>query len=145
MSQRSDQVAGLLREAIQKVIAKGLHDPRIKGLITVTRITVSEDLHSATVYVSVMPEQHRDLTMHGLHAAAKHIRHQISDALALRRTPDLLFKPDAAAARQAAVLDALAKVASEPETEPAEWGAEPPESANNPASEQNPEADDDDR
>lgn len=132
MSQRSDQVAGLLREAIQKVIAKGLHDPRVKGLITVTRITVSEDLRSATIYVSVMPESARDLTMHGLRAASKHIRHQISDSLALRRIPDLLFKPDAAAARQAGVFDALAKVANEPEREPAAWGADESESANNP-------------
>ncbi|MEL6311612.1 MAG: 30S ribosome-binding factor RbfA [Planctomycetota bacterium] len=137
MSQRSDQVAGLLREAIQKVISKGLHDPRVKGLITVTRVTVSEDLRSATVYISVMPDQHRDLTMHGLVAASKHIRHEISNQLALRKTPELLFKPDVKAARQAAVLDALSKVANEPERAPEPWGAEPDannaESANNPA------------
>ncbi|MEO1585057.1 MAG: 30S ribosome-binding factor RbfA [Planctomycetota bacterium] len=133
MSQRTDQIAGLLREAIQKVIAKGLHDPRVKGLITVTRVTVSEDLRSATVYISVMPDDARDLTMHGLRAASKHIRHQISDSLALRRVPDLLFKPDAKAARQAAVLDALAKAALEPERNTAAWGTEAEESANNPA------------
>lgn len=132
MSQRSDQVAGLLRESIQKVIAKGLHDPRVKGLITVTRVTVSEDLRSATVYISVMPESDRELTLHGLRAASKHIRHQISDSLALRRVPDLLFKPDAAAARQAAVLDALAKAINEPERKPESWGSSEAQSANNP-------------
>ncbi|MEM9166600.1 MAG: 30S ribosome-binding factor RbfA [Planctomycetota bacterium] len=113
MSQRAEQAAGLIREAIQKVIAEGLHDPRIRGLITVTRVTVSDDLRSATVYVSVMPEEQRDLTMHGLTAAAKHIRHAISDKLALRVIPGLAFKPDLAAARQAKVLDALADVARE--------------------------------
>ena len=133
MTQRTDQIAGLLREAIQKVIAKGLHDPRVRGLVTVTRVTVSEDLQSATVYISVMPDQHRDLTMHGLRAAAKHIRHEISDALALRKTPELLFKPDVAAARQASVLDALSKVASEPERKPESWGSSDTPSANNPA------------
>lgn len=133
MSQRSDQIAGLVREAIQKVIAKGLHDPRIRGLITVTRVTLSEDLRSATVYISVMPDTHRELTMHGLRAAAKHIRHAISDQLALRRTPDLLFKTDAKAARQTAVLDALAKVATEPDPRPATWGASSADSANNPS------------
>lgn len=139
MTQRSDQVAGLLRDAVQKVIAKGLHDPRVRGLITVTRVTISDDLRTATAYISVMPDQHRELTMHGLRAAAKHIRHEISDELALRRIPDLMFKPDAAAARQAAVLDALAKVATEPEPRPAQWGvpeqASPTHSANNPTPE----------
>lgn len=133
MTQRTDQIAGLLREAVQKVIAKGLHDPRVRGLITVTRVTVSEDLQSATVYISVMPDTARDLTMHGLRAAAKHIRHAASDQLALRRTPDLLFKPDVAAARQASVLDAIAKAANEPERKPESWGSSEPQSANNPA------------
>ena len=145
MSQRTDQIAGLLRDAIQKVIAKGLHDPRIRGLITVTRVTVSEDLQSATVYISVMPEQHRDLTMHGLRAAAKHIRHAVSNQLALRKTPELLIKPDTVAARQASVLDALAKVANEPERKPEPWGSPQARGANNQTPSETPEASDDDR
>ncbi|MGP1271975.1 MAG: 30S ribosome-binding factor RbfA [Phycisphaerales bacterium] len=115
MNQRAQQAAGLVREAVQKVISSHLHDPRVRGLVTVTRVTISDDLKSATVYVSVMPEQHRDLTMHGLRAAAKHIRRRISDELALRSIPELTFKSDAAAARQAQVLDALALVARERE------------------------------
>lgn len=134
MSQRADQAAGLIRDAVQKVITKHLHDPRIRGLITVTRATVSDDLKSATVYISVLPDQHRELTMHGLQAASKHIRHRISEELALRTIPDLLFKPDAAAARQAEVLDALSQVARERESRgetdvppaPA-WGSTPAE------------------
>jgi ribosome-binding factor A len=105
----------MLRDAIQGVVSKGLHDPRVRGLVTITRVNTSEDFSSATVYVSVLPAEHRDLTLHGLRAAAPHIRHQVADKLDMRRTPDLLFKPDVAAARTHEVLDALAKVAQERE------------------------------
>lgn len=131
MSQRAEQAAGLIRDAVQKIITTYIHDPRVRGLVTVTRVTVSDDLRGATVYVSVMPEKHRDLTLHGLQAAAKHIRHRVSDQLALRTIPDLAFKPDKAAARQAQVLDAIAQVAreredteSDPDARVESWGAE---------------------
>lgn len=129
MSQRSQRVSALLRESIQTVISKGLQDPRVRGLITVTKVTTADDLSQSTVYVSVMPVEHADLTMHGLKAAAAHIRRQAGAKLSLGRLPHLLFKLDTTIARQAGVLDALAKVAQEREEREA---AEQAESANDP-------------
>lgn len=113
MNRRPDQVASLLRTAVQEVLARGFQDPRIRGLITLTDITVSADLKSATLMVSVMPQERQDLTIHGLRAASRHIRHQISEKLDLRYTPDLYFKLDASLKKQAGVYEALAKVAEE--------------------------------
>lgn len=115
MSRRAEQVASLLRTAIQEVIARGFQDPRIRGLITITELTVSPDLKTATIMVSVLPEERQDLTMHGLRAAATHIRHQVSDRLDLRVTPDLHFKVDSSLKKQAGVFEALARVAEERE------------------------------
>ena len=115
MSQRSQRVSALLRESIQTVISKGLQDPRIRGLITVTKVTTADDLSQSTVYISVLPIEHADLTMHGLKAAAAHIRRQAGAKLSLSRLPTLLFKLDTTTARQTTVLDALAKVAQERE------------------------------
>jgi ribosome-binding factor A len=115
VSRRSDQIAAAVRDAVQAVIDRGLQDPRVSGLITVTGVRVSEDLRSATIAVSVYPAEKQDLTMHGLQAAARHVRHQISDALRLRRTPELLFRLDTTAKKQAETLDAIARaVASRP-------------------------------
>ena len=115
MSRRADQVAAAVRDAVQAVIDRGLQDPRVSGLITVTGVRVSEDLRSATVAVSIYPAEKQDLTMHGLRAAARHVRHQISDALGLRRTPELLFRVDTTAKKQAEALDAIARaVAARP-------------------------------
>lgn len=120
MSQRTERLSSLVREAVQNVIARGLQDPRVRGLITVTRVTTAEDLSQSTVYISVLPAERAELTMHGLKAAAKHIRHEISGDLAIRRTPKLIFKLDSQSSRQAGVLDAIAKARSEFQEEPGE-------------------------
>lgn len=115
MSQRADRISALLREAIQNVITRGLSDPRIRGMVTVVKVKTADDLSRATVTVSVMPFEHSELTMHGLKAASAHIRRQVGSATAIRRVPQFVFKLDTSSARQAKVLDALAKVARERE------------------------------
>lgn len=110
MSKRVQQVASTLREAIQQVIQRGLSDPRIRGLVTVTRVTVSEDLREATVFVSVLPDEHEKLTMHGLEAASRYIRREAAELVALSRMPTLLFKVDRGMKNQAAVFKALGEI-----------------------------------
>ena len=120
MSRRTDRVGSEMREAIQKVIAKGLSDPRVRGLVTITSVRVSEDLRQARVGVSVFPEEKEALTLHGLQAAARHIRRQAAELLAIAKVPDLAFESDASIRRQAEVLGALSKASGEIETKDAE-------------------------
>ncbi|MBX3362301.1 MAG: 30S ribosome-binding factor RbfA [Phycisphaeraceae bacterium] len=127
MTRRADQVASLVRGAVQDVLTKGFQDPRIRGLITITDVTVSPDLKAATIKVSVLPEDRQELTIHGLRAAARHIRHEVSEKLELRRTPDLHFKLDTSLKKQAGVYDALAQIAREREAR----GEPPPPDASN--------------
>lgn len=115
MSVRTQRVGALIQEAVQAVLVRGLADPRVRGLITVTGVVVSDDLRQATVRVSVLPAEHAELTLHGLRAASAHIRHKIADAIALPETPRLLFKIDRGAREQAGVLAALARVRAEQE------------------------------
>lgn len=113
MTRRAEQIASLLRPAVQDVLARGFQDPRIRGLITITKITVSPDLKAATIMISVLPAERQELTLHGLRAAARHIRHEISERVDLRYTPDLHFKLDGSLKKQAGVFEALSKVAEE--------------------------------
>jgi ribosome-binding factor A len=123
MSRRLEQVASTLKRAIQEVLARGLSDPRIGGMVTVTNVVVSEDLASATVRVSVMPHDRENLTLHGLQDAAAHIRRKVGDLVSLRRVPQLLFKADQAARREAEVVEALSRVAAERERRSAAGGS----------------------
>lgn len=113
MSRRADQVAAAIHRAVQAVIDRGLQDPRVSGMITVTGVKVAADLRAATVSVSIYPVDRQELTMHGLRSAAAHIRHDISDAIGMRRTPDLTFRLDESLKKQAAVLDAIARARGE--------------------------------
>ncbi len=113
MSRRSERVAAEIKRSLQKVFSKGLSDPRIRGLITITSVKSDEDLRVANITFSVMPSEHAEITQHGLRAAAKHIRHLIADDLVLPQTPFLRFKLDSNAGKQADVFSALAKVRAE--------------------------------
>lgn len=96
MSTRTLQIGATIQRSIQTVLSRGLSDPRIKGIITVTRVQIGDDLREAYVFVTVTPAEHEDLTMHGLRSAERHIRHAISDNLSLKQTPQLRFRIDKA-------------------------------------------------
>lgn len=120
MNRRTQQVAATLRRAVQEVLARGLSDPRVRGLITVTGITMSDDLQVATIDVSIFPAEHQELTMHGLRAAAAHIRHEVGELVDIKRMPTLQFRLDTSLKRQAAVLEALDKARQERESSAAD-------------------------
>ena len=117
-----DKMAAQLRRAIQAVLDRGLHDPRIGGMVTVNRIDLSPDFANATVLVTVMPEDRRDLTLHGLRSAEAHVRSQVSLRAEFRRVPALHFRLDTVRRREADVLAAIARARAEDE---ARAGASP--------------------
>lgn len=125
------RVASTIQRALQEALARGLADPRIQGVVTISDVRVSADLRHATVRVSIYPEEEESLTMHGLRSAARHLQHAISDKLELRRTPALRFELDRGLKAQAAVLRALAqeRQRSAPPGE-SDWG-QAPEGARN--------------
>jgi ribosome-binding factor A len=117
---RPEQLAAILRDAIQARIDRGLADPRIQGMITVTGVQVARDLKSATVLISVMPHTKQDLTLHGLTSASRHIRREVGDEVSLHQMPELAFKLDRSLEKQAGVLDAIARVTAEREQKAAQ-------------------------
>lgn len=113
MSQHQSQVVSVIQRAVQTVIIRGLNDPRVRGMISVTKVEITPDYREAMVYVSVLPAKHADLTMHGLRAAAKHIRHQVGQLVRLRRMPILSIRLDHSFRKQTDVLAAIAAVSRE--------------------------------
>ncbi|MEO1236131.1 MAG: 30S ribosome-binding factor RbfA [Planctomycetota bacterium] len=107
MSQRKKQVESLLHRAVATVLQRGLADPRIKGLVSVTRVDASPDLKHAKVFVSVVPEHYESRTIHGLRDATMHVQRQVKNAVALRVVPHLRFEIDHDLKKQAAVFAAI--------------------------------------
>jgi len=52
-TRRQEKVARIVKEAVSEAIAHHLNDPRIGGLVSVTRVEMATDLRNANVYISV--------------------------------------------------------------------------------------------
>lgn len=115
MSRRTEQLASVLREEIQRVIDRGVNDPRVSGLVTVTEVRVSEDMADATIMISVLPAEKQDLSLHGIRAAASHIRNQAGKNVRTRKLPRFHFDADNRSKKQAEVMAALRKVREDQE------------------------------
>ena len=81
MSHRVKQLESALQRTIGAILVGGLNDPRVSGLISVTGVEITRDGERAKVGISVLPEDKAALTVKGLRAAAKHIRHEVGDKL----------------------------------------------------------------
>ncbi len=113
MNRRAQQLASTLDRAVRAVLARGLQDPRVRGLVTVTGVHVGEDLREAVVSVSILPQEYEELTVHGLEGAAAHIRHEVSELVEVRKVPTLRFRLDRSLKKEAAVLAAINRAAAE--------------------------------
>ncbi len=91
---RSDKVAETIHELLSSILSRGLNDPRI-GFVTITAVEVTDDLHLARVFYTVIgDEAARTNSEAGLNSARGFLRRELGKSLSMRYTPDLLFKYD---------------------------------------------------
>jgi ribosome-binding factor A len=81
-TRRQEKVARVVKEAVSDAIANHLGDPRIEGLVSVTRVEIGADLRSADVYVSIFGKD--DAAQDRTFAAIAHARSRIQSLLAGR-------------------------------------------------------------
>lgn len=109
MTQRTDQLASVIHHEVQSVLTRGLNDPRVRGLISITKVEVTPDLAEAKVHVSILPEHHTSLTMLGLRHATGHIQSRVAKVVTSRRMPRLRFVLDESLKKQARLESAIAQ------------------------------------
>jgi ribosome-binding factor A len=110
---RSQRVAGLLKREISRIIHEELKDPSV-GEMTITEVTVSDDLRIAKIYISSLEEEdQRDKTLQGLQRAASFIRSQLGLSTSLRYLPELRFFYDSGAAHAEKIEQILRKLQDE--------------------------------
>jgi ribosome-binding factor A len=111
---RQEQVAETVRQVVADALVSEVRDPRV-GFVTVTGVSVSNDLAHAVVRVSVMGEPaERERALEGLASAAGFLRGKLTKALRTRVVPELRFELDQGlehAARINALLDELRREA----------------------------------
>lgn len=106
-SDRPAQIAGEIRRAIQSELSRGLNDPRVRGMVSITEVVLAPDFSVARVRVSVMPDDRASLTLSGLRAGAGFLRRRVMDETRISRVPRLEFELDDRIKRQAALDEAI--------------------------------------
>lgn len=71
-----------------------LKDPRVRGLISITRVDTTADLRYCKVYVSALDKSDVKDLIRGLKSASGFLRRELAKRMTLRYTPELIFTPD---------------------------------------------------
>jgi ribosome-binding factor A len=105
MTRRTERIQELIREELSDLILRELRDPRLDGLISLTRVEVTPDLSNARIFVSVMSETASPQdAVKALQAASGYLHKELVHRLELRKVPFLNFRLDTSIAEGAAVL-----------------------------------------
>ena len=83
-----------LKKEISNIISFELKNPKITGLISVTRVKVTPDLKYAKVYVSILNSKNVKDTLANLKKSSGYIRTEIAKRINLRITPEMVFVLD---------------------------------------------------
>lgn len=87
---RPARVASEFAHELGIVLARGLKDPRITALVTVTGAKMAPDLRDVTAYVSILgDEAQKEATLQGLKAATAYLQGEVARHLKLRWVPHL--------------------------------------------------------
>jgi ribosome-binding factor A len=95
-SRRIERIAELIQQELSVMITKRqIKDPRLVGMVTITRVKVTPDLSQAVAYFSVMgTEKEQRSSAAALKSAATYMQGVVSRNLRLKKTPHLSFKED---------------------------------------------------
>ena len=112
---RPARMAEALKEEIAEVVGFELDDPRLEA-VTVTDVSVSDDMRDAKVYVLVQgSEAEIKEALRGLEQASTFVRRQVAMNLNLRFAPHIHFARDTAEENAARVSEILTGMASKGE------------------------------
>ena len=91
---RRERLAALIEEILSDLIRQ-MKDPRVSGLVSVSRVQVTQDASLARVHVSVMgSEEVRKETLRALEHAQGFLRSKLGAQMSIRHVPELQFTLD---------------------------------------------------
>jgi len=90
---RQQQVAKRIQQKISELLLHDIRDPRAT-FVTITRVTISQDLAKAKVYWSVLEERHRSKVTHMFEHAKVYFRTSVARDINIRSAPLLEFHFD---------------------------------------------------
>ncbi len=115
MSRRLEKINRTVRETVSRVIQEQLSDPRIKGMISVTRVETSADISYAKVYLSIMgvSQKQQESTTEAVRHAAGFIQSRLAGVLTTRSCPTLTFLLDNSLKKSFEILQLINQISAE--------------------------------
>ncbi|MCD8335494.1 MAG: 30S ribosome-binding factor RbfA [Clostridiales bacterium] len=114
---------GRINDDIKRELASmipTLKDPRVRGLISITRVDTTTDLRYCKVYVSTLDKDDAKEVMRGLKSSAGYLRRELGRRMTLRYTPELQFIADDSIDRGAKLIQMMNELDIQPDEAPAE-------------------------
>ena len=114
-TRRQEKVARIVKEAVNNAITQHLSDPRIEGLVSITRVEMSADLRNANVYISVLgkDEAAQNKTFAAIVHAKSRIQSLISGEIQSKFCPVLHFYNDDKFKKTLETIKLIEKVAND--------------------------------
>jgi ribosome-binding factor A len=107
--ERQNRIDHELQRELARLISRELSDPRL-GFVTVTRVEITQDMHTAKVFVSVIGDRHvARQSLEALESAKGFLRGELGHAVKLRHTPELVFVEDRSTERAIELSKVLAE------------------------------------
>lgn len=92
--ERTDRIEEEIKKVVSKLIDQELKDPRLTGLISVTKVEVTRDLKYCKVFVSMLGTDNKDEAMEALKSSAGYVRREVGAKVRLFSTPEIKFEFD---------------------------------------------------
>jgi ribosome-binding factor A len=115
-TRRTSRVGESVRDALVDVFRHEIKDLDL-GLLSITGVEVSPDMHFARVFVSGLDEKQTQDIVRELQQRKGFIRSQLGKRVRLRSTPELDFKFDETTLRAGRIEDLLADINKAPKSE----------------------------
>lgn len=92
---RTQRISEEMKKEVSSIIQNELKDPRLPQMISVISANVTKDLKYAKIYISVLGgKDEKKNALSALKSAAGYIRHEVSQRMQLRYTPEMHFELD---------------------------------------------------
>ena len=92
--ERTDRIEEEIKKIVGTLIDNGIKDPRVIGLISVTKVDVSKDMKYCKIYVSMLGTKDINEALEGLESAKGVVRKEIGDKIRTFNTPEVKFVYD---------------------------------------------------
>lgn len=91
---RTERIEEEIKKVASKVISQELKDPRLTGLISITRVNVSRDLKFCKIFVSMLGTKNTEDAMNALKSGSGLVRKAIGNNIRMHSTPEVIFELD---------------------------------------------------